>query len=168
LERGRNRRDIGREVIDELGFNVGLWSGPAADREVGLSIQCGLYWKSTNPGVSLSNNVVLTLPKRLEDLGSAENMAKVLSVVATAWEPAWAGVMSRDAMNARDFDADRPFVDWMTYVPSRISEVPAPSSVQQLPGHGSIVVVQATPPSGSEPHELARIRQIDELVQKAA
>ena len=167
LERGRNRRDVGREIIDELGFNVGMWSA-SGDRDVGLSIQCGLYWKSENQNTSLCNSVTLTLPKTLGGLGRAEKMAEILSIVAAAWEPAWAGVMSRDAMNTRDFDARRPFVDWMTYIPSRISEVPAPSTVQQLPGQGSIVVVQPMPPSGGEPQELARIWQIDQLVQKAA
>src|SRR3989442_863361 len=32
LDRGRNRRDVGRDVIDELGFNVGLWNGAPGDK----------------------------------------------------------------------------------------------------------------------------------------
>jgi hypothetical protein len=95
-------------------------------------------------------------------------MARALSVISEAWNPEWAGVMSLDAMNSRNFSAKRPFVDWMIYVPARISEVPAPSSVKQLPGLGSIVVVQPTPPSAEDQQELARIRLIDELVQKVS
>jgi hypothetical protein len=167
LNRGRNRRDIGRDVIEELGFRVGLWNGLSEEKEVGLSITCGLHWMSSNPSASLSNCVVLTLPKSLGELSKAENMARTLAVVAEAWEPAWAGVMSRDAVNTRNFDAIHPFVDWMTYIPSTISEVPAPSSVHQLPRLGSIVIVQLTPPSG-EPGELVRIRQIEEILQNAA
>jgi hypothetical protein len=168
LERGRNRRDIGGEVIEELGFNVGLWNEADRDKATGLNIGCGIYWKSPTPNASLGNSVVLTLPRDMGELRRAENMVKVLSIVAEVWEPAWAGVMSRDAMNTRNFDPDRPFVDWMTYVSASVSEVPAPSSVRLLPGRGSIVVVQPTPPSEDEPHELTRIRQIDELLQKAA
>lgn len=58
LEGGRNRRDIGGEVIEELGFHFGLWNGADDDRATGLSITCGLYWKSPTPNVSLSNCVV--------------------------------------------------------------------------------------------------------------
>src|SRR5579862_4397262 len=153
LEEGRNRRDIGGEVIEELGFHFGLWNGADDDKAAGLSITCGLYWKSPTPNVSLSNCVVLDLPRNLGELSRAENMSKVLSVTAGAWQPAWAGVMSWDAMNARNFSGKHTFVDWMTYVPVSIGEVPAPSSVQQLPGGGSIVAVQPTPPSGGDPRE---------------
>jgi len=167
LERGRNRRDVGGDVIEELGFNIGIWNGLSGGKAASVSIGCGLYWISSDSNANLGNSVVLTLPKNLDDLGRPENMARILSVVAEAWEPGWAGVMSRDAMNTRNFDPDRPFVDWMTYVPAGIGEVPAPSLVHQLPGLGSIVLVQPTAPSGSEPGELARIRKIDEILQKA-
>jgi hypothetical protein len=166
LDRGRSKRDVGRDVIEELGFRVGLWNGGSGDRESGLSITCGLYWESANPNAGLSNSVVLQLPKSLGTLSEAKNMARVLTVVAEAWEPAWAGVLSRAAMRARNFDPALPFVDWMAYVPSEIDQVPSPSTVLRLAGLGSIIVVQTTPPSIDNPEELTRIRRIDEILRK--
>src|SRR5262245_32347426 len=56
LSRGVNRRDDNRQVISELGYNLGLWSGRPDDEAFGLTIHCGSYsqW--------VGNNVVLNLP----------------------------------------------------------------------------------------------------------
>ncbi len=166
LNRGRSKRDVGRDVIEELGFRVGLWNGVNGDREATLSITCGIYWDGPNPNAGLSNSVVLQLPKSLGALSEAKNMARVLTVVAEAWEPTWAGVLSRAAMRARHFNPALPFVDWMAYVPSEIDQVPSPSTVLRLAGLGSIVVVQTTPPSTDNPDELTRIRRIDEILRE--
>jgi Immunity protein 52 len=165
LNRGRNRRDVGRSVIEELGFNVGLWNGGDEQNESGLNVSCGL---DATPNAGLSNAVVLSLPRNLGDLGNAESMARVLAAVARAWEPQWAGVMSRDAMSTRNFSARVPFVDWMIYVPQQIDVVPPPSSVIEVPGLGSILFAQPTPPSASDPEELARIQRLEQLLQKVA
>lgn len=167
LARGQNRRDAEpREVIEELGFSVGLWNGAEDDKDAGLSIKCGLHWKSQSRNAGLSNNVILTLPSDLGELRRAESMARVLAVVSEAWEPAWAGVMSRSAMNARNFDSGRLFVDWMIYVPWEVDPLPPPTSIVQLAGRGSIVVVQPIAPAGNDPEELARIQRVDELLRK--
>jgi Immunity protein 52 len=168
LSRGRNRRDVGRSVIEELGFNVALWNGGDEQNESALSVTCGLHATTPNANAGLSNAVVLSMPRDLGDLGRADSMARVLAAVAQAWEPQWAGVMSRDAMSTRNFNAREPFVDWMIYVPRHIDVVPAPSSVVQVPALGSILVTQPTPPSGKDPEELAGIRRLEELLQKVA
>jgi hypothetical protein len=166
LNRGRNRRDVGQEAVDELGFNVALWNGVRGDGEVSLSVTCGLYWKSRNPSVGLSNNIVVTIPRELLEFEQTEITAHLLTIVVESWAPAWAGVMSLEAMNARKFDPELPFVDWMTYVPSRLIEVPPPASILQLKDFGSIVVVQPAPPSTDNPEELIRIKRIEELLRK--
>lgn len=166
LNRGRNRRDIGDTVIEELGFRVGWWNGASNDRAVSLGIHCGSYCVGPNPDTYFWNSVLLRLPRDLGALGQPENMAQVLAVVAKVWEPAWAGVYSQDAMDKRKFDIREPFVDWMTYVPADIGEVPAPSLVYSAPGRGSLVVVQPEPP-GDTPGELQRIQRIKELLRKA-
>jgi hypothetical protein len=56
LGRGVNRRDTDRQVIPELGYRIGLWSGRPDEEAFGLTIHCGSYseW--------VGNNVVITLP----------------------------------------------------------------------------------------------------------
>jgi hypothetical protein len=161
LDRGRNRRDSDRGVIEELGFQVGLWNGGVGGEEVGLSVTCGLYWESSSPRASLTNSVVLNIPIRPGDLRQAGQVACMLTAVAIAWEPEWAGVMSNEAMSARGFNAKTPFVDWMIFTRRKIDTLPAPSSATELQGLGSLIVVQPVPPSLSAPDELARIHQVE-------
>lgn len=56
LARGVNRRDIGREIIVELGFSFGLWSGGKEDEAYQLT---GLFGASTD---TFPNNLLLELP----------------------------------------------------------------------------------------------------------
>jgi hypothetical protein len=164
LDRGRNRRDVGRTVIEELGFRVGLWNGGNGENAIELGVKCGLYWTSSNPNASLSNYVTLDLPKDLGELKQAERMSTVLAAVARAWEPDWAGVMSKDAMNARAFDARIPFVDWMVYLPRKIDGLPAPASVTQLE-KGSLIVVQPDPPAVNSTEDQENIRRIENILR---
>ncbi len=40
LERGRNRRDFGGEVIEELGYSISMWNGKE-EQAASLSVTCG-------------------------------------------------------------------------------------------------------------------------------
>ncbi len=163
LDRGRNRRNVERKVIEELGFHISLWNGAGEGKDTGLAVTCGLYWVSPTQNASLSNCVTVDLPEQLGDLGRAEQMKHLLTTVVRAWEPEWAGVMSREAMRTRSFDARRPFVDWMVFVPRSVGLLPPPSSVTDLE-NGSLIVVQPEPPSRSAPEDQSNIQRIEELV----
>jgi hypothetical protein len=166
LGKGRNRRDVGESVIAELGFKLGLWNQLSPDNAIGLNITCGLYWQSSNQNPSLSNHVILELPDELGKFEHAEYTSNVLAAVAKAWDPAWAGVMSRQAMNTQGFTSKRPFVDWMVYVPSEIDEVQHPSSCISLRGLGTILIVQQTPPSAQDAEEIQRVIVCQEAISK--
>lgn len=169
LDRGRHRRDTDKAVIDDLGFGVGLWNGAATvEKEVGLGITCGLY--TSNP--NLGNCVTLNLPEDLGDLRQSERMVAVLICVVTAWEPDWAGVMSTDAMNARPFSAQVPFVDWMLYLSNtlvpQVPPLPPPATVRKVERLGSIIVVQTEPPDPADPKHLRNIEQTEAALKAMA
>lgn len=168
LNKGRHRRDMPRTVIEELGFSVGLWNGREEGKDVGLGITCGLYWVSPTPNASLSNCVTLNLPEDLGELKQVERMTRVLAVVARAWQPEWAGAMSRGAMNLRDFKSKKPFVDWMLYVSKslmpRVPALPKPSTVRAVDGIGSIIVVQDEPPDPTNPEHVRNIQQVESAI----
>lgn len=164
LDRGRNRRDIGHEIIEELGFSVHFWNGREKGKAVGLHVNCGLHWISPAPNASLGNCVTLDLPEDLGELRQTERTVRVLAAAARAWEPDWAGVMSKESMTVRSFDAKVPFVDWMVYIPRKIGGVSPPSRVIGLEDIGSIIIVHPVPPeNGIE--EILRIREIEELLK---
>ncbi|QDV91613.1 hypothetical protein RAS2_27170 [Phycisphaerae bacterium RAS2] len=99
LNKGRNRRDYGGEVIEDLGFSVGLWNGGPEERTAGLMIRCGLYSKVFGLG---ANSVVLGFPEELGALADASKTSRVLAITARCWEPDWAGVFSVKAMQTSD------------------------------------------------------------------
>src|SRR2546425_1147519 len=65
LERGMNRRDIGKEVMEDLGCSIGMWNGGMPTRAAGLKLTCGLF--STAPGLG-GNSLVIDLPEELGGL----------------------------------------------------------------------------------------------------
>lgn len=159
LEKGRNRRDIGNEVIEDLGFRIGLWNG-AIDQDLSssLGVHCGAY------GPHVGNSVTLSLPAAIVCRLGAEKIEYLLSLTCEIWQPEWAGVMSKQAMQARNFSGRRPFVDWMVYVPRTIHVVPPFATVMPVQGLGSIVTVQPEPPWGVDPEELRRIGQVEAAI----
>lgn len=156
---GRNRRDVDREIIDELGYKLSLWNGAEEEEaEATVSIHCGAH------NARIGNSVIIDLPYQSERSEWVGKASSLLALAAEVWQPNWAGIMSKMAMRERDFDGDNPFVDWMVYVPRKIALVPPPGRVEELAGLGSVIVVQPDPPVGAGPEELARIRQVERLL----
>jgi hypothetical protein len=163
LEKGRNRTDVGKEIIHELGFSISLWNGGAPDQEVGLSVDCGSYAEYS----LLPNHVILNLSGTLGGLADVAGMQRVLEATATAWEPIWAGIMSDEAQNSRGFPAD-PFIDWMVYLANEwLPTVPAlspPASAKAL-DKGTIIVVQDEPPNPNNGTHLENIRRVESALR---
>ena len=159
LEQGRNRQDVGKSVMEDLGFCIGLWNGEKSAKMTGLSVTCGLY--ATVPGLG-GNSLILDLPEDLGDLQQNDRMAEVLATVATTWEPDWAGVFSLDAMNTRDFNPVVPFVDWMVYVSLRLvpGQLALPSA-KIIDGLGTLVVVDRGQEVGETSGHLERVRVVE-------
>jgi hypothetical protein len=159
LLKGRNRRDIGRQVIEELGFSLSLWSR-ASDEVAAASIRihCGCYSEL------VGNNVLIDLPCNSARPKWVENASALLALVAEIWRPKWAGIMSKRAIKERDYDAGYPFVDWMVYVPRSVQPMPFPSRVEVLKDLGSIVIVRPNPPVDDNAEELSLIRRVERLL----
>lgn len=161
LEKGRNRGDFDKSVIEDLGFHIGMWNGGDSDKEVGFSITCGLYSEIVGVG---SNNVVLLFPKDPGALVDPERASHALAVVVKHWAPDWGVILSNEARNVRDW-WQKPFVDWMVYVSQRVASVPSPSTVTHLENGGSLIVVQPSPPRVDDPDAQERIRRIEKIVR---
>lgn len=163
LEAGRNRRDIDNRAIDDLGYRVGIWNGEATSKAVSLSVTCGAY----SPNAQLGNSVVLDFPEELGDLAKWDHTIQVLSAVAQAWEPDWAGVISRASRERRNFQPGVPFVDWMLYLSNQIYSVPEiqqACSVQPVDDLGTIVVVQTSPIEADNAAHVEAVRAVEEAL----
>jgi hypothetical protein len=151
--------DRGRLQFEDSGFIVGLWNGAEDAQSIGLSVTCGSY----SPFVL--NSVVISLPDVLGALEHSGTMCGALSAVARAWEPDWAGVMSRQAINSRFFEARHPFVDWMLYLPnSRLPKdltLNPPAEVVPVDQIGSVIITQTDIPSPENPSHLLNVEAVE-------
>ncbi len=131
FEHGRNRREVGREPIDELGFQVGLWnrSNPA----VGLSCVAGSYAFS----LGVSNSFVLEFPRldeaslALYDPAVAE---RIVEAVIDVWDPDWLTWTSHALRNKQHAGPREPVMGWATYIAA--AESPAVRADVQKSRHG--------------------------------
>lgn len=112
--RGMNRRDVGGDVIEELGFRISVWNGKGDGEVSFLTMKCGLY--STVAG--LSNAIVLKLPTRF-DVNSAEQTGKLAVALSRAWDPDWAIVASQSKVSQQS--GTGPFLDRALYLRSSIN-----------------------------------------------
>lgn len=134
--KGRNRRDIDGDVIDELGFRISVWNGRSDEEAASLVMNCGLY----SPVSGLSNAIVLKLPPCFETTISESQVRQVTTTLAEAWDPDWAFFSSRSRFN---IERDRgPFLDRALYVRSSTSsprDLPV-NVVNQEVAHGHLFV----------------------------
>lgn len=118
FEKGRNRRDFGNGVIEELGFELDLWN--RARPAVGLAAIGGSY--STNPGIL--NSFVLDFPPPEADalrLYKPSVAEAIFDAVVDAWEPDWATWTSHTLRDAQGAPLREPVVGWMTYLTPPVS-----------------------------------------------
>jgi hypothetical protein len=159
LSQGRHRTDLGNKVMHDLGFSFGLWNGGPDTAACGVHIHCGDY------AGTLTNCLAMDI--RIADPSAI--LPEVLRITADVWQPDWAGVMSKAAMDRRNYNASRPFVDWMTYISDRWLPDPpklaAPSVVEQVPG-GTLIVVQETPPDVDNPEDQRSVRAAKRAIEK--
>lgn len=147
LAQGVNRRDVGGDVIEELGFSIGLWN--RARPAVGLSGTVGAY--PSFQGVL--NSVVLDFPPpeaealRLYEPSVAQ---AIFDAVVEAWEPNWATWTTHALRNAQGAAPREPVVGWMTYLETAVSEDLPRATSRPLLGGTVITIGQDVSGAGEQ------------------
>ncbi|MGY6122045.1 Imm52 family immunity protein (plasmid) [Paraburkholderia strydomiana] len=133
--KGRNKKDIGGGVIDELGYRASMWNGGDDRTASSLTMGCGMY----STIVGLSNAVVLQLPQQF-DVQSEDGLRNVMSAFALAWEPDWAIVSSQSVRNRQV--EQLPFLDRALYLDSKVTPPDdlKGSTLGEVLGHGMLFV----------------------------
>lgn len=124
LNSGRNRRDIGNDVIEDLGFSAALWN--RADNPTAFNVKCGAYADSP----SVKNAFVLQLPEfsgASEAVGARSSARAVVEALTEAWDPDWATWTSDVWRSRQKVDVVNPVFGLVTYVARKsVREVPVP------------------------------------------
>jgi Immunity protein 52 len=170
LLRGRNRSDIGQQVMEELGFRASLWTTSSSGTEdASLMIKCGCY--ASRPGV---NSCVLNLPRQWSnsaDLQSDQLLRMVMECMVSAWAPDWGLVSSSLLDSARKYPKlNAPRVGWLTYLSAQrgvIPPLPVPAQVERLGSEGSLIIVTDELFATTSPNRAEAMDRIAALLDQA-
>lgn len=110
---GLNRRDVGGDVIESLGFRVSLWNGLDEEESFGLSIKCGLFEQKPN----LGNAAVLTVPSDASaGLTDKAFLKRLLVHGIEAWEPDWGAIFFSGSSALENRIGNGPFLDQALWI----------------------------------------------------
>ena len=163
--KGRLRTDVGKEVIEELGFSQMVWN--AKKEAIMITFSCGGYsWGGPN------SCLVRPIGKSAvwDRLVHSPVLVEVLTSMATAWDPDFAMASSTemvDLMEKGDFEVR---VGWLTYLSRRLGTLPplpAPVRIEPVGKLGWLVVLSPEPMTASNPEHVAFTARIRELLDRA-
>lgn len=142
LLHGQHRRDVGKEVIEDMGFSMSLWNGGEDCQSVGFRAHCGAY----TGNLSLGNSCVVNLPSEgppSERLLRVDTLLCLMRAVVESFDPDWATVMPDALLQTLKFGSKNPAVGWLFYGADRVlrlPRLPATTRVVSIPSRGNVVV----------------------------
>lgn len=166
FQRGRNRANVNRTVIEELGFHLDARN--QKKETTNLSIINGVYSPYS------SNLCLMTLPNEgpsAERLLHPSVLTRVIGCMVTVWDPAY-GLASTNntilaAPNPNERDAN---VGWLTYLSrrqGRVPPLPAPVRIERLGDKGTLITLTPERFTASNPEHLALLVRVRELLDRA-
>jgi hypothetical protein len=162
----RNRTDIGKEVIEDLGFSRILWNAKKAATHIHLS--CGGYSPWGGPNSCLLNPTTESVVR--ERLLRVPVLAEVLTSMATAWDPDCAMVTSTEMLDLIEKRKREVRVGWLTYLSRRLGTLPplpAPVRIEPVGELGWLLILSPEPMTASNPEHVAFTARIRELLDRA-
>jgi hypothetical protein len=163
---GRNRTDVGKEVIERLGFSAHVWNAKKDPSRV--KFNCGGY--SLAGGL---NSSVFRPPQEgpaAERILIAPVLAQVLTSMATAWNPDFAVATSIEMGDLIEKRKGEVRVGWLTYLSRRLGKVPplpAPVRIEPVGTLGWLLVLSPEPMTASNPEHVAFTARVRELLDRA-
>jgi hypothetical protein len=164
--RGRNRTDLGKKVIEDLGFNQMVWNAKKESSYV--DIRCGKYSPWGGPNVCL-----LHPPSEgsvRERLLRAPVLSEVLTSMATAWDPDFAMVTSNEMVDLVKKRKWEVRVGWLTYLSRRLGLVPplpAPVRIEPVGTLGWLLVLSPKRMMASNSEHVTLTAHVRELLDRA-
>ncbi|MFY0570959.1 Imm52 family immunity protein [Archangium lansingense] len=166
LLNSRNRTDLGKEVIEDLGFRRMMWNAKKEATEISLS--CGGYSPWGGP------NSCLLKPTRegaiRERLLRTPVLTEVLTSMVTAWDPDFAMASSSEMVRRIEKGRFEVRVGWLTYLSRRLGTVPplpAPVRIELMGELGWLLVLSPEPMTASNPEHVAFTARVRELLDRA-
>jgi|SRR5690242_4128668 len=163
--RSRSRTDIGKKVIEVLGFSKIVWN--AEKPMTRLHLNCGAYSWGGGNGCLLE---LATKGALRERLLHAPVLAEVLTSMATAWDPDFAVATSSEMVRLVERRKGEVRVGWVTYLSRRLGtlpSLPAPVRIEPVGALGWLLVLSPEPMTASNPEHVALTARVRELLDRA-
>ncbi|MFL5358671.1 Imm52 family immunity protein [Archangium sp.] len=164
--KGSNRTDVGREIIEDLGFMQMMWN--EKKEATRLDLRCGKYSPWGGP------NYCLLKPHRQgvvrERLLRVPVLTEVLTSMATAWDPDYAMASSNEMVDLVEKEGGEVRVGWLTYLSRRLGTLPplpAPVRIEPVGALGWLLVLSPEPMTASNPEHVAFTVRVRELLDRA-
>jgi hypothetical protein len=163
--RNRLRTDIGKRVIEDMGFSTIVWN--AEKPMTRLHLRCGKYspWAGNVCLLELAREGALR-----ERLLHAPVLAQVLTCMATAWDPDFAVATSSQMVDLVEKRKGEVRVGWLTYLSRRLGQVPplpAPVRIEPVGALGWLLLLSPEPMTASNPEHVALSSRVRELLDRA-
>ncbi|KFA88587.1 Imm52 family immunity protein [Archangium violaceum] len=164
--KGRPRTDVGRKVIDDLGFRQMAWN--AKKEAIMISFSCGKYSPWGGPNTCLLSPIGKSAV--WDRLVRSPVLAEVLTSMSTAWDPDFAMASSTEMVRLMEKDGFEVRVGWLTYLSRRLGKLPplpAPVRIEPVGKLGWLLVLSPEPMTASNPEHVAFTARIRELLDRA-
>jgi hypothetical protein len=164
--KGRHRADVGKVVIEDLGFGQMVWN--AKKEATNLRLVCGSYSPNASPNICL-----LEPPRRdvvRERLLRVPVLTEVLTSMVTGWDPDYAMASSSEMVDLVEKEGDEVRVGWLTYLSRRLGSLPplpAPVRIEPVGTLGWLLVLSPEPMTASNPEHVAFTVRVRELLDRA-
>ena len=163
--KGRNRTDVGKEVVEELGFSLMVWN--AKKDAIHVHLDCGGY----SPWGGNSCLLRPLWPSTVwERLVRSPVLAEVLTRVVTAWDPDYAIVSSTEMVDLIKKRKWERRVGWLTYLSRRLGTLPplpAPVRIEPVGKLGWLLTLSPEPMTAGNPEHVALTARVRELLDRA-
>jgi hypothetical protein len=166
FQRGRNRTDVGRKVIEELGFGLMAWNSKKG--ETLLQINCGTYSPHS------TNVCKADLPSEgpsAERLLDAPALARVLTTMARGWDPDYGVATSHEVTQLLPrtplHEADVGWVMYFSRRRGRVPPLPAPVRIEPVGTEGTLVTLTPERFTAANPEHVALALRVRELLGRA-
>ena len=162
----RSRTDVGKEIIERLGFSRIMWN--AKEEATDLHLTCGGYSPWAGP-----NSCLLKPPRQgavRERLLRVSVLAEVLTSMATAWDPDFAMASSSEMVDLVEKCGSEVRVGWLTYLSRRLGKLPplpTPVRIEPVGTLGWLLVLSPEPMTAGNPEHVAFTARVRELLDRA-
>ncbi len=162
---GRNRGDVSRAILEDMGFTMGLFN--ARQERTRLEFHCGAYYPEGH------NYCLLEPPKDApvhERLLSAPVLARILTSMVAAWDPNFVTASSLEMLRLVEGPERETRVGWLTYVSRRLGRVPplpAPVRIEPVGTQGWLLTLSPERMTAGNPEHVALTARVRELLDRA-